>query len=154
MGRADDPARPRGIAGRLPARCGRCCPSVATSSRPPSPPSTPTAARAEDTDWARIAGLYDVLAQAAPGPVVEVNRAVAHGRAHGALAGLAVLDAVGPTALGDSPLAPSVRGDLLERAGRHVDAASAFAEAAALTRNEGERGVLLRRAEENRTLGG
>jgi predicted RNA polymerase sigma factor len=94
--------------------------------------------------------LYDVLAQAAPGPVVEVNRAVAHGRAHGADAGLAVLDAVAPAALGGSPLLPSVHGDLLERAGRHAEAASAFDEAAALTRNEGERRVLVRRAEENR----
>lgn len=109
------------------------------------------AARAEDTDWDRIAALYDVLARAAPGPVVEVNRAVAHGRAHGAAAGLAVLDAVDGSLLGDSPLLPSVRGDLLERAGRHEDAASAFDEAAALTRNEGERRVLVRRAEENRT---
>lgn len=109
-----------------------------------------TAARAEDTDWARIAALYDVLAQAAPGPVVEVNRAVAHGRAHGPDAGLAVLDAVGPDGLGDSPLLPSVRGDLLERAGRHGEAVAAFSLAASLTRNEGERAVLLRRAEDNR----
>ena len=109
-----------------------------------------TASRAEDTDWARIAALYDVLAQAAPGAVVEVNRAVAHGRAHGAAAGLAVLDAVDPSRLGSSPLLPSVRGDLLERAGRHADAASAFDEAVALTRNEGERRVLRRRAEDNR----
>ena len=113
-----------------------------------------TAPRAEDTDWGRIAALYDVLAQAAPGPVVEVNRAVAHGRARGAAAGLAVLDAVDPAGLGASPLLPSVRGDLLERAGRHADAASAFDEAAGLTRNEGERRVLLRRAAENRTVGG
>ncbi len=113
-----------------------------------------TASRAEDTDWGRIAALYDVLAQAAPGAVVEVNRAVAHGRAHGAAAGLAVLDAVDPSRLGASPLLPSVRGDLLERAGRHADAASFFDEAARLTRNEGERRVLRRRAEENRTLGG
>jgi RNA polymerase sigma factor (sigma-70 family) len=110
-----------------------------------------TAPRAEDTDWSRIAALYDVLAQAAPGPVVEVNRAVAHGRAHGATAGLAVLDDVDPSGLGPSPLLPSVRGDLLERAGRHADAASSFDAAAALSRNEGERGVLQRRAEENRT---
>ncbi|MCY4726276.1 sigma-70 family RNA polymerase sigma factor [Nocardioides sp. STR2] len=111
------------------------------------------ASRAEDTDWGRIASLYDVLAQAAPGPVVEVNRAVAHGRAHGAAAGLAVLDAVFPSGLGASPLLPSVRGDLLERAGRHAAAASSFDEAAALTRNEGERRVLRRRAEENKALG-
>ncbi|MCP3423930.1 RNA polymerase sigma factor [Nocardioides pinisoli] len=108
------------------------------------------AARAEDTDWDRIAALYDVLARAAPGPVVEVNRAVAHGRAHGAAAGLAVLDAVDGSLLGDSPLLPSVRGDLLERAGRHEDAALAFGEAAELTRNEGERRVLLQRAVDNR----
>jgi RNA polymerase sigma factor (sigma-70 family) len=108
------------------------------------------AARAEDTDWHRIAALYDVLAAAAPGPVVEVNRAVAHGRAHGADAGLAVLDRVDTTALGGSPLAASVRGDLLERAGRHAEAAAAFAEAASRTRNEGERTVLGRRAADNR----
>ena len=107
------------------------------------------AARAEDTDWRRIAGLYDVLAQAAPGPVVEVNRAVAHGRAHGPEAGLAVLDAVAPDALGDSALEPSVRGDLLERAGRHDEAAAAFEQAAGRTRNAGERTVLERRSAEN-----
>ncbi len=108
------------------------------------------AAAAEDTDWARIATLYDVLAQAAPGPVVEVNRAVAHGRAHGPDAGLAVLDDVDPASLGDSPLVPSVRGDLLQRAGRHDEAAACVAEAAARTRNAGERAVLLRRAADTR----
>ncbi|WP_241005387.1 sigma-70 family RNA polymerase sigma factor [Nocardioides sp. zg-1228] len=108
-----------------------------------------SAARAEDTDWTRIAALYDVLAQAVPGPVVEVNRAVAHGRAHGPAAGLAVLAAVDPSALGASPLLPSVRGDLLELAGRHAEAAVAFTRAASLTRNEGERRVLLRRAAGN-----
>jgi len=108
------------------------------------------AARPEDTDWRRIAALYDVLAGAAPGPVVEVNRAVAHGRAFGPDAGLAVLDALGPGALPDSPLVPSVRGDLLERAGLHAEAGEAFAEAAALTRNESERAVLLGRAGLNR----
>lgn len=108
------------------------------------------AVRVEDTDWRRIAALYDVLAEAAPGPVVEVNRAVAQGRAFGPDAGLAVLDAVGPDALGDSPVVPSVRGDLLELAGLHARASEAFTEAAALTRNEGERAVLNRRAEENR----
>ena len=107
------------------------------------------AASAGDTDWRRIAALYDVLAQAAPGPVVEVNRAVAHGRAYGADAGLAVLDAVDPAALAGSPLVPSVRGDLFERAGLHADAAAAFADAAAATRNDGERVVLQRRAREN-----
>ena len=112
------------------------------------------ARRAEDTDWRRIAALYDVLADAAPGPVVEVNRAVAHGRAHGAAAGLDVLASVDESALGGSPLVAGVRGDLLERAGRHAEAATAFDQAAARTRNEGERTVLLRRAEDNRGRSG
>ncbi len=107
------------------------------------------AARAEDVDWRRIAALYDVLADAAPGRVVEVNRAVAHGRAFGAAAGLAVLEKLGPDPLGDSPLVPSVRGDLLERAGQHADAAAAFTEAALRTRNDSERTLLLRRADDN-----
>jgi RNA polymerase sigma factor (sigma-70 family) len=107
------------------------------------------AQRAEDTDWRQIAMLYDVLAEAAPGPIVEVNRAVAHGRAFGPGAGLHVLDELDADALGDSPLMPSVRGDLLERAGLHAEAAEAFTEAATRTRNEGERTVLQRRAGEN-----
>jgi predicted RNA polymerase sigma factor len=111
------------------------------------------AVRAEDTDWRRIAGLYDVLARAAPGPVVEVNRAVAHGRAYGAGAGLAVLEEVDADSLGDSPLLPSVRGDLLERAGLHAPACEAFTEAASRTGNAGERTVLQRRADQNRSRG-
>jgi len=107
------------------------------------------AERAEDTSWRRIARLYDVLADAAPGPAVEVNRAVAHGRAFGPDAGLAVLDQLGAGSLGDSPLVPSVRGDLLERAGLHGEASAAFAEAAARTRNESERALLHRRAQLN-----
>jgi predicted RNA polymerase sigma factor len=109
------------------------------------------ARRAEDTDWRRIAALYDVLARSAPGPIVEVNRAVAQGRAFGADAGLAVLDALDAGALGDSPLLPSVRGDLLELAGMHAEAGEAFAQAAALTKNESERALLRRRAEQNLT---
>ena len=107
---------------------------------------------AEDTRWRRIAALYDALAEAAPGPVVEVNRAVAHGRAFGPEAGLAVLDRLEPGALDGSPLLESVRGDLLERAGEHAGASRAFAEAAARTRNDGERIVLQRRAVENRAM--
>lgn len=103
------------------------------------------AVRAEDTDWRQIALLYDVLARAAPGPIVEVNRAVAHGRAFDAGAGLAVLEKVAPDALGDSPLIPSVYGDLLERAGLNDDAARAFTEAASRARNDGERALLRRR---------
>lgn len=104
------------------------------------------ARRAEDTDWTEIAGLYDVLARLAPGPVVEVNRAVAHGRAFGPDAGLAIVDAVGNVP--GWHLVPAVRGDLLERAGRHDEAARAFRDAAALTRNADERRILLRRAEQ------
>lgn len=104
------------------------------------------AATPADTNWDRIARLYDTLAAAAPGPVVEVNRAVAHGRAYGPDAGLAVLDAIGEGALGGSHLPATVRGDLLERAGRPAEAAAAFAEAASLTRNESERTLLLARA--------
>ena len=109
------------------------------------------AKRADETDWRRIAAIYDVLAAAAPGPVVEVNRAVAHGRAFGPDTGLAVLAGLDAGALGDSPLVPSVRGDLLERAGLHLEAAEAFTEALVLTRNEGERAVLRGRAQLNRT---
>lgn len=108
---------------------------------------------AEATDWPRIARLYDILAGAAPGPVVEVNRAVAHGRAHGPAAGLAVLDAVPPDALGTSPLIPSVRGDLMARAGDQAAAVDAFTEAASRTRNADERLLLERRADECRTRG-
>jgi RNA polymerase sigma factor (sigma-70 family) len=107
------------------------------------------AKRAEDTDWHQIAMIYDQLAQAAPGAVVEVNRAVAHGRAFAPGAGLAVLAKVEAETLGDSPLLQSVRGDLLERAGQHADAALAFIEAAAHTRNARERALLQRRADEN-----
>ena len=103
----------------------------------------------EQTDWRRIAGWYDALSAAAPGPVVEVNRAVAHGRAFGPDAGLAVLDALDPRALTGSHLLPSVRGDLLDRSGRHREAADAFAAALALTANEGERRVLAARRDES-----
>ena len=111
------------------------------------------AVSAEDTDWRRIAELYDVLARAAPGPVVEVNRAVAHGRAYGPGAGLAVLEGVDAESLGDSPLVPSVTGDLLERAGLHAQAREAFTEAASRTANAGERTVLQRRANWNWSRG-
>jgi RNA polymerase sigma factor (sigma-70 family) len=107
-------------------------------------------ARAEqpdDTDWTTIAQWYDVLAQLGDNPVVEVNRAVAHGRAYGPEEGLAVLDAVaGHRALAASHLVPSVRGDLLERAGRADEAAASFRAAAELTDNVAERALLTARA--------
>ena len=105
------------------------------------------AATPEQTDWPAIARLYDVLADAAPGPVVEVNRAVAHGRASGPDAGLAILDRLPERAFTGSHLLPSVRGDLLARAGRRSEAAASFREAAALTANASERSLLLARAE-------
>jgi RNA polymerase sigma factor (sigma-70 family) len=104
------------------------------------------AIRPEDTDWVAIARLYDVLSATAPGPVVEVNRAVAHGRAYGPAAGLVVLDAVPPQALTGSPARWAVRGDLLARLGRSAEAAEAFREAAAVTQNAGEKALLERRA--------
>jgi len=104
---------------------------------------------AGDTDWVQIAELYDVLSRAADNPVVEVNRAVAHGRAHGPRAGLAVLDAVAAhPALARSHLLPSVRADLLARDGRRVEAADEFRRAAELTHNDQERALLRRRADE------
>ena len=105
------------------------------------------ARRAEDTDWLRIAGLYDLLAELTNCPIVEVTRAVAHGRAYGPDAGLAVLDRV-TDALPESHLVPSVRGDLLAGAGRAEEAAAAFRQAAARTRNDTERTLLLGRADE------
>ncbi|GAA5152505.1 RNA polymerase sigma factor [Nocardioides marinquilinus] len=101
---------------------------------------------ADATDWHRIAALYDVLADAAPGPVVDVNRAVAHGRANGPAVGLAILDLLPVDALPNSPLIPSVRGDLLERAGCDVEAAAAFSHAADLATNRTETAVLRSRA--------
>jgi len=85
--------------------------------------------------------------EAYPSPVVEVNRAVAHGRAYGPDAGLAIVDAVSanPSLTGTS-LAGGVRGDLLERRGDDEAAAAAFREAAGQTGNEAERQLLLRRA--------
>ena len=114
-------------------------------------------ARAEqpdDTDWSAIASWYDVLAQLGDNPVVEVNRAVAHGRAYGPEEGLAVLDDVADhRTLAGSHLVPSVRGDLLERAGRGHEAAASFREAAGLTENAVERALLLDRAASAEPLG-
>ena len=104
---------------------------------------------AEDTDWGRIAALYDALSQVAPSPVVEVNRAVALGMAFGPAAGLALADEL--TAVPELQgyyLLSGVRGDLLARLGRHVEARDEFLRAASLTRNAGERTVALRRAAE------
>ncbi len=103
------------------------------------------AQRAADTDWVGIATLYGELAERLPSPIVELNRAVAVGRAFGAAAGLAIVDAVAAD-LDCYHLLPSVRGDLLFTLGRTGEAQVAFEQAAALTQNARERGLLLRRA--------
>ncbi|MES9605032.1 sigma-70 family RNA polymerase sigma factor [Actinomadura sp. NPDC000929] len=102
---------------------------------------------AEDTDWAQIASLYEILARVAPSPVVELNRAVAVGMAHGPEKGLELADVlVDEPALRGYHLLPSVRGDLLARLGRRDEAREQFERAAELTRNAPERRVLLDRA--------
>ena len=102
---------------------------------------------AAETDWERIAALYDALAQLAPSPVVELNRAVALGMAFGPEAGLELADAlVAEPALAGYHLLPSVRGDLLAKLGRLDEAREEFERAASLTRNAREREILLGRA--------
>jgi predicted RNA polymerase sigma factor len=105
------------------------------------------AATAEATDWARIAGLYSALAQAAPSPVVELNRAVAFGMAFGPAAGLELVDTLRfESSLANYHLLPTVRGDLLFKLGRMEEARQEFERAASLTRNSRERSLLLERA--------
>ncbi len=101
----------------------------------------------DETDWARIAALYDQLARVAPSPVVELNRAVAVSRAHGPAAGLELVESLGAEPLLKSyHLLPAVRGDLLDQLGRFDEARVEFERAASLTRNARERDVLLGRA--------
>ena len=108
----------------------------------------------EETDWRAIADWYDLLAQLGDNPVVQVNRAVAHGRAYSPDEGLAVLaDVADHRSLADSHLVDAVRGDLLSRAGRHGEAADSFDRAASLTGNEAERAVLAARAVDARSQG-
>jgi predicted RNA polymerase sigma factor len=106
------------------------------------------AIRPEETDWVKIAALYDALAQIQPSPIVELNRAVALGMAFGPEAGLALIDEIkDEKALTNSHLLPSVRGDLLQKANRPEDAATEFKRAAELTTNAREQQLLLERAE-------
>ena len=101
----------------------------------------------EETDWPRIATLYEELAQVAPSPVVELNRAVAVAMAFGPAAGLALVDALtAERSLEKYHLLPSVRGDLLKKLGRLDEARTEFERAAALTRNLRERDLLMERA--------
>jgi predicted RNA polymerase sigma factor len=102
---------------------------------------------AGETDWARIAALYETLAQVSPSPVIELNRAVAIGMAFGAAEGLKHADKLAAEpSLKSYYVLPTVRGDLLEKLGRFDEARAEFERAAALTRNERERDVLLARA--------
>jgi len=104
---------------------------------------------AEDTDWERIAGLYQDLAKLVPSPVIELNRAVAVGMAFGPAAGLEIVDTLASEpSLKTYHLLQSVRGDLLFKLGRAAQARIEFERAAALTRNVRERELLLGRVRE------
>jgi RNA polymerase sigma factor (sigma-70 family) len=108
----------------------------------------------EATDWARIAALYDALSQLLPSPIVELNRAVALGMAYGPQEGLALADQLlEEPLLRNYHLLPSVRGDLLAKLGRHLEARAEFERAAGLTRNDRERVLLLARAQEQAQKG-
>jgi len=112
------------------------------------------AERPELTDWARIAALYGLLAQVAPSPVVELNRAVAVAMHQGPAVGLAMLDVLREEkALRQYQWLPSVRGDLLARLGRHAEASAEFERAAALAGNAREKTLLLERAQALRREG-
>ena len=103
----------------------------------------------EETDWASIASLYGELARIASSPVIELNRAVAVSMASGPAAGLELVDGLqGDPALSSYHLLPSVRGDLLEEAGRLQEARAEFERAASITRNVREKELLLGRARE------
>lgn len=101
----------------------------------------------QETDWERIVALYDALAQVAPSPIVELNRAVAVGMAYGPAAGLEIIDSLtSEPSLQNYHLLPSVRGDFLRKLNRFAEARAEFERAAALTRNARERALLLERA--------
>ncbi len=107
------------------------------------------AATPEDTDWRRIAGLYALLAQRFPSPIVELNRAVAVTMVHGPLAGLELIDDVAAAgALDNYHLLHAVRADLLARVGRDTEAHTEFLRAAELTANTAEQSLLRTRADE------
>jgi len=103
----------------------------------------------EETDWHQIVTLYSALAKLAPSPVVELNRAVAVSMAFGPASGLELVEALtAEPALEHYHLLPSVRGDLLKKLNRFVEARAEFERAASLTRNARERELLLKRARE------
>ncbi len=97
-----------------------------------------------DTDWARIVALYDALLQITPSPVVQLNRAVAVAMLSGPHEALTIVDGI--EGLDGSYLLPSVRGELLSRLGRHLEAAEQFDRAAAMAHNDRERDILVDKA--------
>jgi predicted RNA polymerase sigma factor len=100
-----------------------------------------------ETDWQRIAALYDALAELLPSPVVQLNRAVALGMAYGPAEGLALLQTLlDVPALATYHLLPSVQGDLLQKLSRYSEAKDAFERAASLAQNSRDRTLLLERA--------
>jgi RNA polymerase sigma-70 factor (ECF subfamily) len=102
---------------------------------------------ADETDWPRIAALYDALSLLAGSPIVELNRAVALAMAYGPSAGLDLIDQlIAADSLRGYHLLPSVRGDLLAKLGRNAEARSEFERAASLTQNAREQALLLQRA--------
>lgn len=102
----------------------------------------------QETDWPRIAALYAVLAEVAPSPVVELNRAVAVAMADGPAAGLAIVDRLqGEKAMRAYQWLPGVRGDLLVKLGRHAEARKEFLRAAELAGNAREKELMLARAD-------
>jgi RNA polymerase sigma-70 factor, ECF subfamily len=108
-----------------------------------------TAPSAAATDWSQIAALYDRLADVAPSPVVELNRAVAVAMAHGPAARLAIVESL--TAMQSLPeyhLLPAVRADLLRRLDRSEEAARYYGEALSLATTDSERRFLARRLAE------
>jgi RNA polymerase sigma factor (sigma-70 family) len=109
------------------------------------------ARKAEETDWERIAALYDELLRLTPSPVIELNRAMAVSMAFGPATGLSLVEALtSEPSLRKYHLLPSVRGDLLSKLGRFEEARKEFERAASLTRNERERELLLERAADMR----
>lgn len=106
------------------------------------------ASKGDDTDWGRIAALYDALAQLTPSPIVELNRAVAIAMAFGPAAGLELVDQIAATGmLQNYHLLPSIRGDFLFKLGRFSEAYAEFLRGATLTQNARERDLLLSRAQ-------
>ena len=125
----------------------RCLPSGRYTLQAAIAAAHAMAAKPEDTDWPRIAGLYALLAERFPSPVVELNRSVAVAMVYGPGAGLELADAVAATgALENYHLLHAVRGDLLDRSGRREEARAAFLRAAELTSNAAEQAYLRDRA--------